>query len=459
MSLMGKDGDTQVLLLGRRPERAVDWRSMLVVYWVIFVSEAARGLVMSSQWPYLLIEFGGTQSELGVLVSSFSLGRMLAAVPWGLASDVMSMRSVLVWCSAVSILGCFGYATAPNYGWLLASRVATGFGCATMSVCRAHVARATAPADRTQHFGYLSGLQFAGFAVMPMVSAVFGMLPKLRLGRLRFDEFRYPGWVLIVLNGVAILALLLLYEDPPSAAAAGDRRGASSADTPSGTVDGQPPAAVHTEVPSERPSRPPSDTAPPGHPDVLVLLICLLINLCFRGVAAEVETVATVNFMNERGTSVETASVYIGALGTLGLFVYLLMKPLSRRFGDFRLMVAGLVMTAAGALVLAGQHRVRLPLPLFLLALGGIWSFGYPVGQTATLSVFSKVLRALPPGGFLGVFSSAGSLARMLFASVAGVLDDRFGVAAPYILAGTVSVLTSVLTASYHKRFLAALTV
>lgn len=64
---------------------------------------------------------------------------------------------------------------------------------------------------------------------------------------------------------------------------------------------------------------------------------------------------------------------------------------------------------------------------VYVFFLGLTWSLAYPIGQTAILSLFSKVLAGLPAGGFLGIFSATGSLARVAFAMLAGIVWSHFG--------------------------------
>lgn len=413
-----------------RTSPPIDWRSVYVVYFIILVSEGARGLVLPSQWPYLA-SFGGSKTQLGVLVSSFSFGRVLSTVPLGFLSDTLPMTDVFVVCSLITALGHIGYALAPSITWLIASRVVTGIGSATMSVCRSHISRATPREDRTFHFGYLSGLQFIGFAVLPVMGSVFGILPEFHIGPVRFNEYTYPAWVLVLANVAAVAATVLLYEDPP--------------------VGYYRPAEANRSQQRQQ-----EQHGADNVPRYALLVSCLLINVCFRGVVAEVETVVAPNLMQLFGLSLDKTSFYIGALGIVGLAIYFGMKPLSRRFGDFSLVTYGLAATALGAAALA-QTRFRLPLPLYLAAVGAVWSFGYPVGQTAVLSLFSKVLAHLPPGGFLGLFSAAGSMARMVFAAMAGWLDGSFGTSAPFQLALAASVVSVVLARALRGKFLHAL--
>lgn len=188
-----------------------------------------------------------------------------------------------------------------------------------------------------------------------------------------------------------------------------------------------------------------------------LLIGCIMVNVCFRGIAAEVETIIAPDMMLDQGLSLSKTSLDIGALGGMGLLVYMMMRPLSRLYGDFSLLIGGLLVTAVGTVMLSFPRLEALPLWVFIFALSLIWSVGYPIGQTATLSVFSKVLANLPPGGLLGIFSASGSIARMTLAAVAGYLDDRYSASSPFLVGFFMSITSLCLVFFYRKKFIAAL--
>lgn len=392
------------------PLGEVDWVSIYVVYWITLVSEASRGLMLPSTWPYLQ-SLGGTKGMLGVFVASFSVGRMLTTIPLGYLSDKFSTASVLMVASAIQVAGHMVYAVAPSVWVLLVSRTVVGFGSATMSVCRAHLTRAVPQSKLTHHFAYLSALQFIGFAVLPGVGGLLAMLPELNpFPFLHFNGYTYPGWVLVIANMVAMLAIYSFYFDPPP-------RGNSSQRAENGSRGDTSDSAENSN----------GERSYYG-PDVLALVVCLLINITFRGIVAELETVATPFLMEQFSMSYSLASYYISIIGFLGLGVYLGFKPIAKRFSDRSLVVYGLSVVVLGSLPLALRiFTSRMSLNVYVACIGVMWSLAYPVGQTAVLALFSKVLADLPAGGFLGIFSASGSLARIVFAMLAGKMWSEFG--------------------------------
>lgn len=406
---------------GQRGE--LDLLSLLVVYFVTLVSEAARGLVLPSQWPFLE-SVGGSKAFLGVLVASFSLGRMVSTVPLGYLSDKMSMRGVLVFCSCLQIIGNTGYALSENQWMLVISRVIVGFGSATMSVCRAHITRSTLRNERTYHFAYLSALQFIGFAVLPGAGGLLTALPVFDLGPFPFNSYSDAGWVLLLANIVVIGLLITVYDDPPM--------------------------ATRSTIPRKADAESP-EQIPNNEPDYLALSACVLINICFRGVVAQLETVAAPFIMEKFSYSMEGASFLITAMGCVGLIIYLCFKPISRAMSDVNLVLIGLLFATVAGFIFSVFHDY-LNLPMYIFTLGLIWSIAYPLGQTAVLGLFSKKLGSLPAGEFLGIFSAGGSLARLSFASMTGVIWSRFGRYAVFELISLYMTVTLIFTIFVYKR-------
>ncbi|GAB0488957.1 hypothetical protein MMPV_000170 [Pyropia vietnamensis] len=411
------------------PSHPVHVPSLFTAYGIVLTSEAARGLLLPSLYPHLLAA-GGRPASLGALVAAFSVGRLAATVPLGWASDAASMRVVLAAAIALQVAGHLGYGAAVTgrAPWaLIASRVVVGTGSATMSVCRSHVARAVGGGrDLTAHLGWLSGVQFVGFAVLPGVGGALASLPGGGVGGV--------WWVvaaLVAANAMALVALATTYRDPPLERGGTHPSAPSSApSSPAAQATPLLSAGAHASGASNQPTTGSSygATAAPSRPpppDAVVISSLLLLNVALRGIMAALETVATPFLVNSYASlSVASAAGLLSLLGIAGLGVYASMKPLARAASDARLMAAGLTLAAAGSVplmlgvLLPDRH---LPLVATVAAMGLLWSAAYPLGQTAVLSAFAKATRGTSPGAALGLFSASGSGARVGGALIAGL--------------------------------------
>ena len=408
------------------PPGQIDWVSLWVVYWVTLISEASRGLMLPSTWPYFQ-SLGGTKQLLGVFVASFSIGRMATTIPLGYLSDNYSTSRVLWIASLIQVIGHLLYAISPTLSVLFVSRIIVGFGSATMSVCRAHLTKAVPSDIRTHHFAYLSALQFIGFAILPGLGGLMASLPeKDPLPFIAFNGYTYPAYFLVICNLLSMALIYSFYFNPPESI---QRRRVS-------------------------PSTSDSDESEQS-PDFYALVICLLVNITFRGVIAEFETVSTPFLMEQYNMGYSGASFRISLIGFFGLFVYLGFKPIAKRFSDRVLVFFGLLMIFLGCFPLSLPYITQhLSLSTYVFCLGLTWSLAYPVGQTAILALFSKVLAGLPAGGFLGIFSASGSVARVLFAILAGLVWNGFGKEAVFGVILAYISLSAVLVLFSYRRLI-----
>mmetsp|Transcript_14711 Transcript_14711/g.25449 ORF Transcript_14711/g.25449 Transcript_14711/m.25449 type:complete len:409 (+) Transcript_14711:3-1229(+) len=395
---------------------------------------------------------------------------MVSTIPLGFMSDHLSMRTVFYTCSGLQILGNMVYVLAPNAIVLILCRMVVGIGSATMSICRAHVTRVTPKEQRTFHFAYLSALQFVGFAVLPGMGGVIAMWPETQ--GIVLNQFTYPGYIQIVLNLIAIGLLYYVYLDAPEqtkdkkvknkqgevrALPISATTASNSANATNATNGGVPNIESQAEIGTNGSVQvyiSAEESQEEDKPDWYALVICLFINLCFRGVVAELETLASPFLMEQFPISLSSASTVIGVLGFLGLGVYLSFRPLSDRISDRELIIIGLVLNILGASFLALVQAEVFPhsLWIYALALGLIWSLAYPLGQTAVLGLFSKILAGLPAGGMMGLFSAAGSLARVIFAMFSAFLWSYFGSNVVNIQMVILSVLILALTGISYSR-------
>lgn len=67
----------------------------------------------------------------GVVVASFSLGRILSSPVLGTLSEVSGYLPVLAVANCVIAIGCVGYAIADSIPFLVLAQVVIGFGSGT----------------------------------------------------------------------------------------------------------------------------------------------------------------------------------------------------------------------------------------------------------------------------------------------------------------------------------------
>jgi len=117
---------------------------------------------------------------------------------------------------------------------------------------------------------------------------------------------------------------------------------------------------------------------------------------------------------------------YVGLLSALMQGV--LIGPLTRRFGEERLMLGGLALIALGLLVLPFARG----LPVLGVALTAL-ALGMGAMQPSLNSLISRRAGADEQGEVMGVAQSVGSLSRVLGPIIAGSLFTEFGRGSPYL--------------------------
>jgi len=105
-----------------------------------------------------------------------------------------------------------------------------------------------------------------------------------------------------------------------------------------------------------------------------------------------------------------------------------LIGPLSRRFGEEKLMQSGLALIALGLLLLPFAST----LPPLIVAVTGL-SIGMGAMQPSLNSLISRRAAAEEQGEVMGLAQSVGSLSRVLGPIIAGALFEAFGRNSPYL--------------------------
>ena len=139
----------------------------------LFIAESSRGLFISGLFAHLEAVSGdatGAANLLATAVSLFSAGRLAAAVILPLlVARGWSYRALLILTFAIQLVGHGGFllSLSLSHGAVpaalaIAARAVVGLGSGTLPTCRAFIADATSPGERTREYSWLS---FAKYGV------------------------------------------------------------------------------------------------------------------------------------------------------------------------------------------------------------------------------------------------------------------------------------------------------
>jgi MFS family permease len=378
--------------------------SLGTIVLTVFLDLLGFGLVV----PYLpgvARAHGASDLVATLLGAAYSLMQLCFVPFWGQLSDRTGRRPILLWSIAGSIFGFVLLANADSLAMLFVARLWTGISTSSLAVAQAYIADVTRPEERARGMGLIgAGIGF-GFVLGPVIGGVlagvnerFHLLP--RVGALP----AYAAAGLALVN--VVLAWRFLPESLPAS-----RRGEH----------------VRRISPFDA-SRYRAAWRFPGVAKAMALNFLVILSFAAMEQTFRLFT-ADAFHMSDSGTG-----YVLGFVGLVLIVVQgLLIKPLSRLFGECSLLRAGVLIESLGFAALALSPRFGAVGPLY--AAMGVIAFGSALTSPSLSSFVSKCSDAESQGLVLGVLQSAGAFARVCGPAVGGVLYQTVDHSAPYVAA------------------------
>ncbi|KAI8588376.1 major facilitator superfamily domain-containing protein [Geranomyces variabilis] len=444
--------------LPRRWKPTMPDRDTAVVLFAQLVTEASRGIVLPTMYPYVQV-IGGNATTYGTMISLFSVGRLVLSVPFGEWADRrMSSREVLVFAAvlgaASNLLYSFAWAMPHPIVWLYISRLCCGFSTGTIAVFRAYLASSSAPADRTRVIAWSGMAQYAGFSLTPIISTLIILIRDVLapLSSVPGDDGGgVPGNATTLTAAGRLWSSLAIQDNNP------DEDIPPPVGTPSIAALILPTiflvvvnlltvpllfAFMPKKDPIADPARTPSPLPPPSpamqsaaRADAaseaklikfgFVLFFCL--NLVLRGVLGVTETIAPEMYEHHKSdddAALEQSGQFFFYLGLAGMVVFLLVDPIQKRvMAGHNLLILAILTVVAGTVLNINPTPARNPFTwaCFVGGMTLIWSIGSPICQTLTVSMFSKMLGSRPQGSLIGWITTAGSIGRIVFPALVSI--------------------------------------
>jgi MFS transporter, DHA1 family, tetracycline resistance protein len=376
---------------------------LAVLFLTVFVDLVGFGILLPIL-PAYAKSFGASATQIGLLSALYSLAQMAFAPIWGRVSDRVGRRPIII---MTALAGCGAYVAfglADSLWLLFVARAFAGVCGANISTAQAYVADVTTPETRARGMGMIGAALGLGFTVGPAVGGLAA----------HWGNHRTPFFVAAGLSAVnAIWAYVALPE--PERHANRPRRGFSS-------------YTDALRVPAL----------------AFFIGLFLLVTYAF----SNIETAYVLYTHDEFGFNERDNGLMFTLIGVvLVLMQGLAVRPLARRYGSERLIAAGTITTALGALllVLARSWWQLLP-PTAIIAAGTAL---YSPSLSTVISVSAPSDRQ---GEFLGVSQSAGAIGRIAGPSLAGLIYERAGHIWPFLTCATLLTLASLASASRRIR-------
>jgi MFS family permease len=394
---------------------------------------------------------------------------MLITLPMGILTDRYRHRFALLISSVILCLGAAVWANVKFLGGLPTLYIAQtilGLGTGSLGVTRSYVVEQSLFETRTARLARLSSLQYAGFAMTPLIGSFF-----LFLGRHLAADFRYslPAYLILFLSLICSGLLYYPFQNieeklfaPPSEAEivinpmmlptsppihncdehiagwggedeehllAATRNQGSSPRPLSNTMTVRQPLEIDVNsianCASDDAPASPFPTTPTSRPSSrqTIFLLMIFLNFTTRGCIAVYETEISRILLDNYHIKPLQFGTIITVAGFVGTIQMVYFKQFwSNHFSDYSLMLGGLgLITFSQLLVIPFSALSKEPeLWQIVLAVVVMYSFSYPVGNSAILGSFSKIQKTGKQALFQSHFALMGSVARICFPLASG---------------------------------------
>lgn len=177
------------------------------------------------------------------------------------------------------------------------------------------------------------------------------------------------------------------------------------------------------------------------------ILGCMLLNVSTKGSISAFETLGVSIAQSHFNMESSRAGLIVATCGSIGVMSLLSMGHLAKFLSDIQLICGGMLIMSCGVISLGFlEQDVVNPSWKFCTAIFLIYSVGYPIGHTAVIGLFSKIVGRRPQGVLLGWFASAGSLARLCFPIMSGYVTNYFGISSLFYVLMCVLLLSTFIT-------------
>lgn len=382
-------------------------RGLLVLFLAIFIVMMGFGIVLPVLQFYAR-GVGATPLEIGLLATSYAFMQFIFAPLWGAASDRVGRKPVFS-------VGLLGYAVSfvlfglSHQVWqLFFARVLGGvLSAATLPTAMAYIGDTTSEERRGGGMGMMGAAMGLGFTIGPGIGGL--------LGRLSLSLPFFVGAAL------ALVTLALSWGALPE-------------------------PVRHHDSSAERPSRAAAFRLALRGPLAYFFLVTL------AGAFALAALEATYALFAQDRLHL-TSGAGAGAIGVVFVVVGLvqaailggLVGRLINRVGEERLTAGGLVLAAAGYLLITQTHTIA-ELALYAAIAGA----GHSLMRPSIASLISKRTTA-GQGLSIGIMDSFDSLGRILGPAWGGWVY-HFGIALPYMSAALVLLVTAALSGAAAGR-------
>ncbi len=367
----------------------------------IFIDFAGFGLILPLL-PFWAEHLGANPTEIGLILTIYALAQFIFTPILGTLSDRYGRKPIIIASLLIEAFSLALTGFAGSLAVLLIARFIGGIGASNIGSAQAVVADVTPPEGRARGMGMIGAAIGLGFVVGP---AIGGLLSPIG-----------PAVPFIVAMAVAIVNALLVMMFLPETHKV---RGVSKTNSSGKLQKGLLPAGLGQLLRNTTLTR------------------LIAINLLFTIAFTAMEAVFALFSQHMFGwTAKENGYIFT----YVGLIIVLmqggLVGQLVKRFGERKLLIAGLVMLAIGFALLPLSSTLA-----FMLVALGILSAGNGAVTPTTSALLSLTSPGETQGKVLGLAQGVAGLGRIIGPLFAGSIYTLVGPGAPFVVGSVLTIL------------------
>lgn len=365
---------------------------LAALFAVVFVNLVGFGIVVPLM-PFFAQSLHAEAWQVTLMFTAYSLGQFFAEPYCGRLSDRIGRKPILIVTTALSVLFYCCLAFAPNIWIAILIRFFSGLSSGNLSTIQGYVSDVSKPEQRATRMSMIFAAFSIGFVIGPFIGGV------LSHESIDGNQFRLPMIGAAVLSALATFGVMLFVREsrkrdtalPPTTARADIGRAAQDA-LKSPTI---------TRV--------------------------ILATLCYQAALAGLES--TFGLWAERRyhwgpKEIGIVFLFIGIAAAVMQMV--VMRPLVRKWGEARVLAAGLFIFGLSFALQSVNHIGWLIIPIVMLG-----TLGQAVIFSNICAIISMLTSPDRQGAMQGLNMSIGAIARITGPMLAGFLFTGMGPDAP----------------------------
>ncbi len=359
---------------------------------IIFLNMLGFGIIVPLL-PFYAKSFDAEPWQIALIFSAFSIGTFFGEPFWGRLSDKYGRKPLLIMTIAANGLCYLGLAFAPSATAAVGIRLLGGLFSGNGSIIQGYIADVTPPEKRTRSMSYMGAAWNVGLIVGPFMGGVFARPSAGPIG------FQLPLLISASLFLASAVFIALIIRE--------SRERDLSA--------------------SHRPNRWAATGEAARHPVIgPLMLLTFLVGFAFTGIESVFGLWTQVRY-GWGPHEIGWAFAIVGVASALTqIFV---TGPMSERYGQGRMLAAGMAITMA--CMLLQPLSASGPMTIALLTLSAM---GQSVAWPNVAALISETADPHRQGQILGLNNAMGALARVVGPMCANLSFAGPSIHAPFII-------------------------